>query len=590
VQPGRGEQVVTWDTFHHGMGYSRLSVPGTYEYSASSTSIGGTVNCTIPWLAAPGPDVTVITPTGTAKHYYRLIEYNGYIYAIGKTIADGDLYYSRIDPSDYSVNAESEVGAGQADGPPGQCTVWENTLYVGMRGASKNAYAVDTSNNWARGTDNETRERDYCRVGRDMWSISNVSGEEAKVRKLAAGATWDSAARGAQYIVGDTGRPIASMIEWGRWLYSGKPEGLFSGDTDGNQWNALPGLNRIASSSNNLRLEEFGGPIMAPTTLGLYRHLGQTSRTVGLERYTYNQSVCRAGYIKAIAAAGNWLYAASQVGSNAWLLVARRRESDDPPGPDLVWHTLFYFANLAIEDILISDLPTAPTLFWVTSSTPAGVGAKVYYIKLAPDGSPNPLDSNYAAETTGTMSLYLPAVDLGNPGTLKRGHMVEVHAGGTMDANREIKVYADWDGGGYNQVGVDIASTGYTQRFWTKDSNDSGRRCQLRLDITNNHATAFPQLQKVSLYLIELPRVEPAIECSIRLADSLDKKRTAKGMKADLGALVNAGVYTMTDPDDPAAGTLSVIVREINYSEREQAGTQTSEKQADLTLRVVEYS
>lgn len=586
VQPGQGEQPVTWDTFHHGMGYSRYGgateapVPGTYEYSTTSGTLNGAVNCCFPWIACPGPKVNTIT-LAAGYGFTRLIEFANRIHAVGDADSDADLYYALIN-SNYSLYGGNEIGAGQADGPAGQLAVWENHLYIGA--TSGLAYQSAT-----RGAGCNALH--FCRVGRDLWAIPNNA--TAKVSKLAAGgATWtwgtnDTAVGtspwGALYNVGDTGRSIKTMIEWGRWLYSGKPEGLFTGDEDGNQWNQLPRVDKAPSANNFLKLGQYDGPLIGPSTMGLFRHAGGASHTVGIEEYKKNASPVRGGYATAQAVGGRWLYIAQKCGSTTYLLAGTHRDPDDPAGPEMVWHTILKTTS-TIHDMIVSFLPTAPTLFFVTND------ANCYYIKLADDGSPDPNSSNYEADTAGTMSLYLPAVDLGNPGTLKRGHMVELHLGGTMDASRTVTVYASWDGGSYNAVGSAVATTGFNRVFWTAGTNDSGRRCQLRLDIANNSTSAFPKIENVTLYLVELPRTEPGFEGVVCLYDMADKKRPAEKQQTDLEALVEAGVYNLSDPDDPNAANIKVILHEMEEYDIKQEGECSKHSHARLVFREVVYS
>lgn len=582
VQPGRGEQVVTWESFHQGMGESthRPEAPQCYETAA-------TVNATQRSYLMLGPTVNAITSLSDKK-WYRIMEFGGRIWVIGVTAADNDLYYMRIDPSaPGTIEGEAEVGAGLADGPPGQCAIWENNMYVGVTAADDYGWQVapTTPWGWTAGTAAETKEAHYCRVGRDLWSVSNVAGGEAKVRKLAAGATWDSAARGAQYIVGDSGQAINSMIEWGRWLYSGKPEGIFSGDGDGNQWNQTPDL--LSSSNNCLRLGSWRGAIIAPTITDLVR-LTTIPEGIGPEELDNNVSSVRAGYVRAVAAAGRWLYIAYKVPSGStYILVGRRRRGDDPPGGPMVWHGFTDIGSTyTVEDMRVIQGTTTPTL-WLAMSAGLATARVVYFI-LAADGSPDPTSSAWRFTTGGF--LYLPKVDLNSPSTTKRGHMVELEITGDTAANITVYPYANWDGGGWNALGSAIESNGRARAFWTAGSNDEGRECQVRISLASNDSTKSPEVRKVSLSLIELPRYEPAYEAVVCLYDQSDRKRTVEKQLSDLEALVSAGVYNCTDPNDPDDANIKVIVHPFEEHDLKQEGECSKHSHVRLTLRQVKYA
>jgi len=657
VQPGGGEKSVTFDTWHLGMGHSRLEQPGTYEY-------GYCLNATYPWKLTIGPSLHSVSAV-SGHTFHRLIEYNDKIYAIGVTTSDNDLYYVRLD-STGAIDAEGEIGAGQADGPPGQPAVWEDALYVGVTAGtaykvhsksdsgtanaavtcgastltdSREAWTVNEwsgcvitcdsktmtvasntnntltgmaawdasqpgdGNSWTMAGDGWTRGNacdalHFCRVGRDLWGVP--LDDKAKISKLAAGATWATAwgtddtgpgdsPWGALYGVGDTGRDINSLIEWGRWLYIGKPDGLFSGDTDGNLWNQIPEV--IESASNCLRLEKWQGMLWAPTILGLYRYTGFNARTQGPEVVITNASAIRGGYFTAIAKAGHWAYGGFKAqNGTTYILTSRLREAQEPGVGEVIWHGgigIGFTSAFTITDMVTSTV-TSPPRLWVVLN-----GVFIYSYTLNKDGSINPTDSNYASVADTQTNAYLSCIDLDSPGTPKAGHFVEVHTAGTLEATKKwVKVYANWDGGGWNQVSstIETVSTTFTRLFWTAGSNDTGRSLQLRIMMQSDSTSARPEVERVTVNLIESPRREPAIRCGVKLADNLDKKRSLKQMMTDIEALFSGTVYSLTDPDDPAAGTLKVIAHDYEYVEVEQLGTQQAEKQCNLTLRVVSYS
>jgi len=658
VQPGGGEKQVVFDTWDLGMGYSHLKQPGTYEY-------GLRVNATCPQKLTIGP-LSALIGVGSGKAFFHLIEYEGYIYAIGETTSDHDLYFARID-SDGAIVADGEIGAGQADGPPGQPAVWEGSLYVGV--TTGTAYKVTektdsgtanaavtcgastltdsreswTTNEWAGTTitcdtktmtvasntantltgfsswdasqpgdgkawtlaggawirGNACDALHFCRVGRDMWGVP--LGTKGKISKLPAGASWTwgtndiavgTSPWGALYGVGDTGRDINSLLEWGRWIYIGKPDGLFSGDSEGNLWNQIPEV--IESSYNCLRLEKWQGMLWAPTILGLYRHAGLGSRTQGPEVLTTNASTVRGGYFTALAKAGHQIYGAyfAQDGYT-YILAGRLREANEPGVGEVIWHSslLLFTTTYVISDLVVSTI-TSPPRLWLSFSAPATYARYFVSIILNKDGSVNPADSEYVS-LAGLAQVYLPRIDLDSPGTAKAGHFIEVHTAGTLEATKKwVKLYANWDGGGWNQVTDTIEDVGttFSRLYWTAGTDDTGKGLQLRVDLQSDSSAARPEVERITVNLIESPRREPGIRCSLRVANGLDKKRSAYQVESDLNGLDTGSTYVMTDPDDPAAGTLRVIVHDMEFIPTEDPGAIQGERQCNLTLRVVEYS
>jgi len=427
-----------------------------------------------------------------------------------------------------------------------------------------------------------------------MWAVP--LGTPAQLSKLAAGnvANWDSAAVGsspwgALYTAGDTGHGINSLHEWGRWIYIGKPDGLFEGDEDGNLWNRIPEV--IESSNNCLRLGRWQGFLWAPSIIGLFRYTGMAARTQGPEVVGTNASAIRGGYFTALAKAGHWLYGAYKAQDNkTYILTARLRESGEGGPGELIWHTIDagFATTDTVSDMLVSTVPSPPCLFITLS---AGTNADdIHYIILNKDGSLNTNDSGYSSIGATTQSIYLSRIDLDSPGTTKLGHFIEVHTSGTVAAAKWVKVYAAWDDGSFNQVGSTIVASGFTRLAWTAGSNDTGRSLQIRVDMQSDASDARPVLDKLTVNLIESPRPEPAIRTSVRIADNLDKKRPATQMETDIKALGAGSVYDLVDPDDPAAGTVKVKVHEYEFVETEQEGALQGERQCNLTLRVVQYT
>jgi len=392
----------------------------------------------------------------------------------------------------------------------------------------------------------------------------------------------------ADYVIGKPGRSINSIAELGRWAYFGKEEGLIGSDSEGNQNNALDFTRMFVVSTNCNCTVRWLGTLVTTHKTGLWQYTGVSARPIGIETLEGNASVVKGGRYVALAASGEWLYAVYRVGTIDYILAARPGQEGEPP---VVWHQLqtcpsgAYFSH--INDIAISGLTTNPKL-WIAIRLLSDPNLLLYYMTLAPDGSPDPTATGMAFENLlPSYYVLLPAVDWGAPGTLKRGHMIEVTLGQAAGTNGTFRVYNSWDGGAFIQVGAEIISTGTTRRFWTPGTADSGYVPQVRLGFTSAPNQFY--VKKVSLYCVALPRKEPIITTVVRCGDNLDRLRDAKTMYDDLEALENAGVYTVRDPDDPASGTFKAIVENVDEHKSEQIGEVSGERLVAVTLRVVEY-
>jgi len=361
---------------------------------------------------------------------------------------------------------------------------------------------------------------------------------------------------------------------------------MWASDTSGNQTNALDFVRNLTASTNCQDAIRWLGTIVTVHKSGLWQYTGVSSRKIGIETLTGNMSAVKGGRYTALATAGDWLYVAYLVGTTSYLFAGRPGGEDEP---FVVWHELAELATTTVNAMLISGATTNPKLFLASTVSSAGT---LSYITLAKDGSPDPTDSGvsfYAA----AVNCDLSAVDWGMPGTPKQGHMVEVVTSQATGTGGTVKVFYGWEGATPStQLGSDITTAGRTQCFWAGGNTLGthwGYRPQIRIQPTG-HASNNLRVEKVSLYCVARPRMEDGIETVIRIGDMLDNKRTAKVAYDELDALVNAGVYNVRDPDDPAGGTFTAIVHNIAPTKGEQLGEHSGEEHVTVTLRKVKYS
>jgi len=396
-------------------------------------------------------------------------------------------------------------------------------------------------------------------------------------------ANWSDS---ADYVIGKPGRNINSLADLGRWLYVGKEEGLFASDKDGNQTNAIDFVRNLIASTNCSDTIRWLGTLVTTHKTGLWQYTGVSARPIGIETLESNLSSLKGGRYTGLATSGQWLYATYLISSTYYLLAGRPGHEDEP---SVVWHILAS-GDYYLSTPYVSGLSTNPTL-WLGICVIGGASL-LYYMTLAKDGSPDPTDAAISFSAS-EKTLDFPAVDFGLPGTPKQGHMVEVVTSQATGTGGTVKVYYGWDAATPStQLGSTITTATRTQCFWAGGNTEGthwGYRPQIRIGVTG-HATNNLAVDKVSLYCIARPRMEDGIETTIRIADSLDGSRTAKTAYDDLDALVNAGVYAVRDPDDPAGGTFYAVVHNIAPSKGEQLGDHSGVEYVTVTLRRVAYS
>lgn len=435
-----------------------------------------------------------------------------------------------------------------------------------------------------------------CTAGKLLWRVGDNSdpSEHYTINSCAerstggAGGplTYGNWSDTADYIIGKPGRNINSLGELGRWLYVGKEEGMWGSDSSGNQTNALDFVRNLPASTNCSDLIRWLGTLITTHKTGCWQHTGVSSLPVGLETLEGNLSSVKGGRYVAFATAGEWLFAIYSIRGDLYLLAVRPGHANETP---VVWHELYYLGPSATNCMHISGINTSPELY-LPSILPGS--NTVNYITLADDGSPDPTDTHVTFQAAEAL-VDFPAVDWGMPGTPKQGHMVEIVTSQAKGTGGTVKVYYGWDEATPStQLDSTITTATKTQCFWAGGNTEGthwGYRPQVRIGITG-HASNVLRVDKVSLYCVARPRMEPAIETVIRIGDNLDKQRTGKDAYDELDALVHAGVYDVRDPDDPAGGTFKAIVHNIEDTKGEQIDKVTGQRYVTVTLRRVIYS
>jgi len=598
IQPGEGELVKHWDSFHAGMGWSRDESRDA-QYALPVYESGTGVACRRGYLY-PAFKVNTISLSGTPTSVDRITEIGLYIYGFGTTAANL-LTVHKIRASDDTVMNEKTFSS-PVNGPAGQPTEFGGYLYVPIRstaGASPflelTTIRADTSDDTWNGGPTDRRAWHLATAGKLLWRV----GDSATIPKryvinscaaVSSGGSGGPLTAGnwsdpADYVIGKPGRVINSLAEMGRWLHVGKEEGLYASDTEGNQTNALDFVRNLITSTNCSDMIRWLGTLVVCHKTGIWQWTGVSARPFGIEILQNNNSSIKGGRYTALATAGEWLYTAYLVGTTTYLLAVRPGREDEP---SYVWHHLYTFTSTTISTMHISGLTTNPRLYLgITAST-----CSVAYIILAQDGSPDPTDANVTFQAQ-TNSFDLPAVDWGFPATPKHGHMVEIVTSQAKGTGGTVKVYYGWDGATPStQLGSTITTATKTQCFWAGGNTQGthwGYRPQIRIENTG-HASNVLRVEKVSLYCAARPRKEPTITVVVRCGDMLDRLRDAKTAFDDLEALENAGVYLVRDPDDPASGTFYATVENVDEHSGEQLADYTGERLVTVTLRVVEYA
>lgn len=189
------------------------------------------------------------------------------------------------------------------------------------------------------------------------------------------------------------------------------------------------------------------------------------------------------GIFTAFQGSARWLYAAiKDDDGHVWIVCLDQRTGR--------WHI---YLDIGVHDCKVLGITslfgTNPLLF-------IGYGNNIASVILPLDGD-NPLEDperQYAA----TGSLTLSDIDLGFPDEDKVAFSIRINARNTLAGHRGITVYANFDGGSYEQIGV-VDTNEFIDIDFSPDI--VCKRTKLRLDFFTDDPNETPELHGLTVRL-----------------------------------------------------------------------------------------
>ncbi len=460
-------------------------------------------------------------------------------------------------------------------GTAGRTAKWQSKNYIPF-GDGNNARRLDTvavgaaADTWADAGWQAISLMTYQElgIGKIARGVStNHIGLAASAGDIAAG-DWSDAGT-----IGDTTSAITDLAETQGFLYVAKTDNLYEFDSNHIARPIITVLNRgNVDADNGKGTHAFGDIIFYPCTQGLWRYrIGSSARPIGPDTIrTFSHTVNGPSLTipmhfrsRTVVSSGEFIYHWVSGATLQALLQARLRGDDDPPGHEMVWHTL--------------ALPTAPS------------GIKGAFVDSANKlWHHNALASNHAYiqldQAGGTMdspredvggSIYMPETDLGEPFANKEwrviGADIENIGSATVDLRHNL------DGAADTTVGATISSSGVTERTFPAATRGYRLRPIVRINVSV--ASQDPRVLKVrvkarkaQVYQVVIPADTPTLD---------GYGLTEYDVRNNLSRLVDQGFVNFLEPGriDTWAGEVKSLTT-VNY----QNGTGTFGKGIQLTV------
>lgn len=520
-----------WNDWSRGLGDSRGAFKGAVEHSAYAFL--GAVGRIL-----PAPAVGIIE-TNTNAAITSIIEVT---LPASRILVGGGTKVVEVNPSTHAV-ATTQTMPGGSVGP---MQLFNDQVAIPL-GDSQQFYRRQSSGTYSVSTTTTDGNGDY-RYAR-CFGLSGsklVRGYSNKWSTCAASDFYGTNGNwSTDYPIGDPSGKINQVFAHNRWDYVLKDEGLYSFDQEtSEEANLLTDLIAFKSSENRA-FAHWHDQILLCSFAGLYRYLQQgAARTSGAEEMEMNEGPLLNTFPTAAVGFGKWAFVAHYKGSTNTTYIAmhrRAREGDANFGTPITTVSGIYQFTGRCNAMHITSLGGTPEL-WFAVDTDIG------WIELTRDGRPA------AYQTANTTRVEFSPTDLGSPFTVKYGRGIEV-VGRNVAATRAVQVEASWDDGAFNDVGAVISSLSNTfaQRFWTVGTNDSGRVLQLAVELTNDSASAPPEVRDIALNYEERPLMTDGAAAVIRLRDQGEEgdyssRLSAKEQREFLAARMASAPVTLIDP------------------------------------------
>ncbi|KKL60950.1 hypothetical protein LCGC14_2200190, partial [marine sediment metagenome] len=258
------------ETWHLGGLKSKQGIPGTSEY-------GQNTDTRFPFRLLPGPEVVVLTLSGSPTNPTSIFEALGYIWVL----CGRNVY--RIDPSDGAVEGKILLPAGVA---AVMGLRWENdTGLITTDAADQSLWevtAIGPPDTWAQAAAGVAPYRLAAGIDR-LFGIE----DSGLLRNVVTGLDPMVAINWADRIqCGETSTKPTGLLAFEKTVLAGKPEGLFGVSPEGK---GIPLIKRMIRDDDNCLGMSMHEPYaIVPHSRGVYRFLPGLVESMGLEKELMN--------------------------------------------------------------------------------------------------------------------------------------------------------------------------------------------------------------------------------------------------------------------------------------------------------------
>ena len=553
------QRVVIPLSFHDGLGY------GDYGKNSGSIINLGLLTARRNVIeAARARNTVTLTGAANPPNYFfeTVVNDSGaddgqpVLYIIANESAEVNIYKISLDSGDFGTLLNTKTQSITPTQPMGRPAEWNdgsNTYWRLGLGDTTNDFTSLTSiasgtaaDTWSSGTDADARHLHV--VGNQL--IRSTGANEISILPKATDpeteANW-----GGNFLAGDASTKITELGEASGLGYIAKEDGFYEWDLVGEADNIFPEIGN--APRNGQGMVYWHGGFLIPAATGLW--WTRTGEPVGPDSNPNNHSnamsgsgaVILHGRWMGLAAYGAYIYGVyvDSTGILATILYGRERDDSDPPGwGPIIWHSIgVVTADLndfhGISIVETSEFASGD----VRPSLWAAHGNNVVYFWLDRDGAP--MSRRGDIEVIGNSVLdsgVISQID-------HQFHKIDGWAE-DMQSGHSMRFAVAMDGGSFNNVGATITTDGYFQRFWTQDSNDTGRTFAIKVSwIASDNLTGTngPRLENTRLHMVSLPSVTR--EWTF-LFDVEDNGKTAKKKRSELEAFVgDLKKYKLPDGD-----------------------------------------
>ncbi|KKL25750.1 hypothetical protein LCGC14_2402170, partial [marine sediment metagenome] len=484
------------------------------------------------------------------------------LYIIANEAAEINVYKVSLDSGDFGTLLNTKTFAITPTQPCGRPVEWNdgsNTRWLVPLGDNGFIQRLDSvvSGTAADTWTSDNADARHLKVV-DNQLVRSTNENQVSILSNAASAiaenNWAS-----DFPVGDASSNITELGEASSLGWVAKEDGFYEWDLEGKAANVFPEIGK--APRNGQGMIYWHGGFLIPADSGLW--WTRTGQPVGPDsnpRNTANDpSIGLSKYFKhgrwmGLASYGAYIYALYKdtAGTGSYVAVGRERDATDVPGwGPIIWHVL---ARPSVDfDDFHGVFITETSEFGASDIRPClwfPTGNNIQYMWLDKDGSPASRRGDISVKQgTPAALLFSGLINFGLPRVNKQLQVIEGWAE-DMQSDHAWQFRALVDGGSVSAVGATITSDGFFQRFWTQDSNDTGRAFHIRLDYsasTNLTSQNGDKLRDVVLHAVALPTTTREWTFLFGVEDN---GKTAKKIRSELeGYVGDLKKFTLPDRD-----------------------------------------